>query len=1581
MTNPSLSHVLILDDEPSYSRSIARALQTPHQFEVETASTPEEALKKAEDAAKQGIPFEVFLIDQRLGSEKTGIEVMQDLKRISPSAEGVIFTGFDTTDEDGVRALQAGAFRYLIKPVPREELIYVLDAIRESRWQKIFGQMLEDTLKKQSFQAVAQVVVASALRLGFRRAHLFWVPHALDAEKGPNLVGITCGGVGCIENFRDRLFHEKSWPMLHDARLERKVTFVHPAIDATRLEQARASGYEPPASEWVILPIWSDKSLGLLMLDYGPDSRELTDFERKSLPFFARQVSAVLERARIFEKEKRAHKETDTISKIGQQITAHASKGDLKSLLEQVRKQVQSLINVDNFKVILTDEDVGEMILPLYYRNGEREELERRPLHTGLEGHLLDQEKEIFISHGVAEYCHKHGIQIEGPLPLCWIGVPLMVEDKIIGGLIVKNYEREYAFWTRDKSLLKAVAHQIAGAIQISKLSEEDRAETQRLQLLQQASAEMLRIGHENTDKMWLTALTIATANFGTGFNRALLFRFNYNRTQLVGRTAVGTDDSELAHAEWEKDETRGYSFEHFLNDLRNGNLNHTDFEYAIKKVIFPLEGAGAIQDCINKNEQVFVLEGEIEARLPREITQTFELSDCCILPLRAGEKILGVVLVDNKHNRRPLKDKSLNRLQTLLNNVGLSWETLHQQEKSDLLLMANYAILGESSQKPLKETLQHICDSAQVIAEADWAIIYPLKPGATLYEFDVPNISYKGELQHPLEEVVKEKPRQKGVSTHILLSGPLVVGDISTVSVVMPSRQKLSEHHFIRREGVKAMIGMPIRDAITSESLGVFYLDYRSVRTFSDEDINNAKSFASLAGIAIANMRRQERERADAAKLRQREREISHRMLEQALGSDNEKDVLRALVTNIREAVHLSQDSLSIVLRDWEPQGKHGAPKEVHKAYRATSAGELVEEIEPSNCLVQSLKGKNLLIGPDHLTACVPIRIADRMIGAIHAQSVLPISPEQADILQRMAPVAALAMDNIRRQDHLRSVLHSAQTVSAAMTREETLRRVAETVRQVSPEISAFIIWYRDAETREMKIGGSYGLYQGRKKKQDSIEQSHIVQMVAQRHEPIWAANVKQYPALLGRFVQDERIVSVAAFPLHTGDDPVGAMFFNYRSPHHFTTEEQTIFTILAQIVASNIRDSIRLEEAEKQHERLQATLQVAEAVSATLNLEDTFKRVLSKLREMFDDTTFCIMTYDEDEETLNFAPATLEFYKVENPEYQAMFSFSMDEKSIACRVARRALEQKDTVIENVEDVNDDPSYLPLIFSTRSELCVSLMSGENLLGVLVLERTRLHGFTKDDEMLIENVAHQVSMAIDRAKQNEQLEFKSTVAAAYTWASDIAHDINREVGAIKMVSYLLQKTTPSREKIIEYGQKIGRSAQILSDAGSGPWSDQSAIEVELDNFLRDNLLNLAQPLNMEIEFDLDASHVKLRTNPFAFQRILRHLTRNAAQAMQTVTEKKIILRTRVPEDDKVEIQFQDCGPGVREDVQLSMFHHKVTTKGRTGGGFGLLNVRQMIEDMGGKIRLLPTTPGQGALFSIRLPISGANDKE
>ena len=76
-------YVLILDDDEQVARTLAVQLRRAGKgrFMVTETTTSHAAVQAVSEA---GQVFDIFLIDQRLGPGPDGIEVMQDLRRLSP---------------------------------------------------------------------------------------------------------------------------------------------------------------------------------------------------------------------------------------------------------------------------------------------------------------------------------------------------------------------------------------------------------------------------------------------------------------------------------------------------------------------------------------------------------------------------------------------------------------------------------------------------------------------------------------------------------------------------------------------------------------------------------------------------------------------------------------------------------------------------------------------------------------------------------------------------------------------------------------------------------------------------------------------------------------------------------------------------------------------------------------------------------------------------------------------------------------------------------------------------------------------------------------------------------------------------------------------------------------------------------------------------------------------------------------------------------------------------------------------------------------------------------------------------------
>jgi two-component system sporulation sensor kinase A len=138
--------------------------------------------------------------------------------------------------------------------------------------------------------------------------------------------------------------------------------------------------------------------------------------------------------------------------------------------------------------------------------------------------------------------------------------------------------------------------------------------------------------------------------------------------------------------------------------------------------------------------------------------------------------------------------------------------------------------------------------------------------------------------------------------------------------------------------------------------------------------------------------------------------------------------------------------------------------------------------------------------------------------------------------------------------------------------------------------------------------------------------------------------------------------------------------------------------------------------------------------------------------------------------------------------------------------------------------------------------------------------------------------------------------------------------------------------------------------------------------------LLEDLSEIARPKGIHVDFDLNTPGVRIMIKIAQFKNILRLLINNAAKAMSQTDEKKILVSTRLINNNAaVEILFQDFGPGISEEKHPLAFHRPFTTK--ETGGYGLLFIRQMIEDMHGEITLLPYQQEKGAGFLIHLPVS------
>ncbi|SDA55246.1 Histidine kinase-, DNA gyrase B-, and HSP90-like ATPase [Pseudomonas sp. NFACC15-1] len=103
--------------------------------------------------------------------------------------------------------------------------------------------------------------------------------------------------------------------------------------------------------------------------------------------------------------------------------------------------------------------------------------------------------------------------------------------------------------------------------------------------------------------------------------------------------------------------------------------------------------------------------------------------------------------------------------------------------------------------------------------------------------------------------------------------------------------------------------------------------------------------------------------------------------------------------------------------------------------------------------------------------------------------------------------------------------------------------------------------------------------------------------------------------------------------------------------------------------------------------------------------------------------------------------------------------------------------------------------------------------------------------------------------------------------------------------------------------------------------------------------------------------------------------ILINLISNAKFAMSHISEhpREMTLGIRILDETKLCLSVKDCGEGISPENLTRIFNHGFTTR-KDGHGFGLHSCALAAVEMNGRLHVHSDGPGQGALFTLEIPL-------
>ena len=170
------------------------------------------------------------------------------------------------------------------------------------------------------------------------------------------------------------------------------------------------------------------------------------------------------------ENQKPAQRNANKIIKVLFEISEAVSHTrDLNELYKVIHQKLGKIINADNFVISMHHENRDSITFPYYVdeKDDDPEEIFNFSKTASLTGRVIkDRKPLIFLKKDIVRFADSLHQKPIGSVPQIWLGVPLIINNKVKGAVVIQNYESAAAYGKKDLGLLNSISQHIGLAIE-----------------------------------------------------------------------------------------------------------------------------------------------------------------------------------------------------------------------------------------------------------------------------------------------------------------------------------------------------------------------------------------------------------------------------------------------------------------------------------------------------------------------------------------------------------------------------------------------------------------------------------------------------------------------------------------------------------------------------------------------------------------------------------------------------------------------------------------------------------------------------------------------------------------------------------------------------------------------------------------------------------------------------------------------------------------------------------------------------------------------------------------------------------
>lgn len=414
-------------------------------------------------------------------------------------------------------------------------------------------------------------------------------------------------------------------------------------------------------------------------------------------------------------------------------------------------------------------------------------------------------------------------------------------------------------------------------------------------------------------------------------------------------------------------------------------------------------------------------------------------------------------------------------------------------------------------------------------------------------------------------------------------------------------------------------------------------------------------------------------------------------------------------------------------------------------------------------------------------------------------------------------------------------------------------------------------------------------------------------------------------------------------------------------------------------------IREQAARAEAEQAADKLRRLQGIADISLSHLGLKDLLSQMLDHIRELLKADGAALLLLDEEGKVLT---ARSSVGPMQETDDQTPVPIG---KGIVGRIAS---ERAPIILHNLASLKSKTGD-NLHSECRSLIGAPLLIEGRVIGVIRAIAVEASRFTDDDLRLLQLAADRVALVIEHARlyeaeQSARVEAERANRMKDEFLAIISHELRSPLNAILGWVVLMREGKLDADATRRALETVERSARSQNRMINDLFDVSRIISGKLRLNLRpippaqivESAVEALRPAaaikEIELHTDLDSETGPLLADSDRLQQIVWNLVSNAIRFTPKGGQVRICLH---PIESLIEIVVTDTGAGINQEFLPHVFDRfrqaDSSSRRKQGGlGLGLAIVRHLAELHGGTVEAASAGEGQGATFSVRLPLMG-----